>query len=29
MIQLHQNGWGVVVEWGKTVFISGLLLALP
>ena len=29
MIQLHQNGWGVVVEWGKTVFVSGLLLALP
>jgi len=28
-IQLHQNGWGVVVEWGKTVFVSGLLLALP
>lgn len=28
-IQLHQNGWGVVVEWGKTIFVSGLLLALP
>ncbi|MGB3433758.1 flagellar biosynthetic protein FliR [Achromobacter sp.] len=29
MIQLHQNGFGAVVEWGKTIFISGLLLALP
>lgn len=29
VIQLHQNGWGAVVEWGKTVFVSGLLLALP
>lgn len=29
MIQLHQNGFGVVVEWGKTIFVSGLLLALP
>ena len=28
-IQLHQNGWGVVVEWGKTIFVSGLPLALP
>ena len=28
-IQLHQNGWGIIVEWGRTVFVSGLLLALP
>ncbi|MFH7112077.1 flagellar biosynthetic protein FliR, partial [Achromobacter xylosoxidans] len=28
-IQLHQKGWGVVVEWVKTVFVSGQLLALP
>lgn len=28
-IQLHQNGWGIAVQWGKTVFVSGLLLALP
>ncbi len=28
-VALHQNGFGVLVEWGKTVFVSGLLLALP
>jgi len=28
-LTLHQNGWGVLVEWGSTIFSSGLLLALP
>lgn len=26
---LNKNGWGVLLEWAKTVFTSGLLLALP
>lgn len=26
---LNPNGWGVLFEWSKTVFTSGLLLALP
>lgn len=27
--ELHRNGLGVLVQWGNTVFVSGLLLSLP
>lgn len=26
---LDPNGWGVLLEWGSTIFTAGLLLALP
>ncbi|BDC28692.1 Flagellar biosynthetic protein fliR [Bordetella parapertussis] len=26
---LDRNGWGILAEWGTTIFVSGLLLALP
>lgn len=26
---VHRDGWGIVAQWGQTVFSSGLLLALP
>ncbi|SAI02979.1 flagellar biosynthetic protein [Bordetella ansorpii] len=26
---LDPNGWGVLLEWGNTIFTAGLLLALP
>ncbi|MCD0506130.1 flagellar biosynthetic protein FliR [Bordetella petrii] len=26
---LDRNGWGLLAQWGETIFVSGLLLALP
>ena len=26
---LHLDGWGVIMDWSKSIFLSGLLLALP
>lgn len=26
---LHPNGWGVIMDWSKDMFLSGMLLALP
>ena len=28
-LSLHREGWAVVAQWGQTIFVSGLLLALP
>src|SRR3546814_18236026 len=28
-LTLDRNGWGILVHWGQTIFVSGLLLALP
>ncbi|MBO1111093.1 flagellar biosynthetic protein FliR [Bordetella petrii] len=28
-LTLDRNGWGILVQWGQTIFVSGLLLALP
>jgi len=28
-LTLDPNGWGILVQWGQTIFVSGLLLALP
>ncbi|HYG43267.1 MAG TPA: flagellar biosynthetic protein FliR [Bordetella sp.] len=28
-IALDPNGWGILAQWGQTIFVSGLLLALP
>ncbi|MBV7486329.1 flagellar biosynthetic protein FliR [Bordetella sp. BOR01] len=29
LIALDRNGWGILAQWGQTIFVSGLLLALP
>ncbi|OZI35133.1 flagellar biosynthetic protein FliR [Bordetella genomosp. 1] len=29
VMSLDRNGWGILTEWGGTVFVSGLLLSLP
>lgn len=26
---LHREGWATIAQWGQTIFVSGLLLALP
>lgn len=29
VMSLDRNGWGILTEWGATVFVSGLLFSLP
>src|SRR5690606_40300838 len=28
-LSLHRDGWAMIAQWGQTIFVSGLLLALP